>query len=106
MNDEEDCVEVSMEIGDRGSWNDINCAHGFGYVCKYSKSNNLVHFSILAALKNNSILKILNLVYINNAVSLILVVEIASSSDSGGTVILYLTKILCSCIEFGLRNKT
>ena len=42
MADEEDCVEVSMEIGDKGSWNDIRCSHGFGYVCKYSKSKKLV----------------------------------------------------------------
>ena len=37
MNNEEDCVEVSMEVSDKGSWNDISCTHGFGYVCKYPK---------------------------------------------------------------------
>ena len=37
MNNEEDCVEVSMELNDKGSWNDISCSHGFGYVCKYAK---------------------------------------------------------------------
>ena len=48
MNNEEDCVEVSVELTDRGSWNDISCSHGFGYVCKYAKGNECFMMSLSA----------------------------------------------------------